>query len=196
MKRTPLIAATALIALASTGVLATAQQADTPPTPPAAGADTAQRGPDRMAMFLERFDADGDGSVTRAEIEAEAAARFAAVDSNGDGELNAEEMLAAQESRREARREAGAERMIERLDTDGNGTLSAEELAAGPGRGGKDGRRGGDMFARLDADGDGVITTAELEQAKDRMMDGRGHHKGKGKGHGRGHDRDDSRGRR
>lgn len=154
MKRIPLLLASAAIAMAATGVIATAQ--GTPEAP----AD-APRGP--AAMLLERFDADGDGQVTRAEVEAEQAARFARADTDGDGALSAEELAAAEEARRMDRQAARVARMIDRFDTDGDGLLSPGEMTADAPR--------GDMFDRLDSDGDGTITQAELDQMRDHGRD-------------------------
>ncbi len=173
MKRIPLLAATAAIAIAATGVIATAQDGS---------ADPSKTRPDRAAMMLERFDTNGDGTITREEVAAVQLAHFAEADTDGDGQLSAEELAAAHEARRMERRQAGLERMINRLDENGDGVLSVEEAAAaGPRR---------DMFDRLDADEDGTITTAELENARGgpRGM-GRGHGEGHGEGHARGEGR-------
>ena len=172
MKRTSLITAAALIAVASTSVLATASGRD---------ADN-RRGPERGAMMFERFDLNKDGQVTREEVTTAAAAHFAEADANNDGQLSAEEMTAAAEAKaneqRAARMANRTADMIKRQDTNGDGQLSLEELTA---IGGED--RMERMFDRLDADDDGTITKAELED-----MDGkRGGHGRGGERHGRGH---------
>ncbi len=144
-----------------------------------AGAALAKGGPGghgfkgERATF-EQLDADGSGEVTQAEMEAAKAARFATVDTNGDGVLSAEE-LAAQASAQVAERTA---KMIERFDADGDGALSQEEMPKP--------RRGGDsakMFERLDADGSGGISKEEFEDG--RKHAGRGkHRRGPGGGEG------------
>lgn len=142
--------------------------------------DRGARGPGMEKMF-EQFDADADGKITKAEIEAFRTARFEAADTDGDGKLSQDELAAA----RDARRAARVQDMVERLDTDGDGLLSAEELAAaGP-------KRGPDaMFDRLDADEDGALTLEEMQQARGKMRDG-GKHRFGGKrgehGHRGGH---------
>lgn len=49
------------------------------------------RGGDR-AQMIEQLDANGDGAITRAEVDAAAAARFAEADADGNGFLSAEEL--------------------------------------------------------------------------------------------------------
>lgn len=111
------------------------------------------------AMF-ERFDTDGNGEITRAEIEAHQAEMFKAADTNGDGLLSEDELRAAAEQRRDQR----FARMIEAMDENGDGLLSPDEMADG---------REGMIFQQLDADKDGVVTREEAAAAaRDR---GRGH---------------------
>lgn len=131
-----------------------------------------QDGAQRIEMILERFDANGDGQITQAEVDAAAEARFAEADANGDGTLSVEEMIARAEARRMERLTTRIERMVARLDTDGDGALSADEMAE---------RRDGRFFDMLDADNDGVITGEELAERGPRgpgrfgMRDGHGH---------------------
>ena len=162
-----------------------------------AGATLAQ-GPDRAAFFAT-LDADGNGSLTRAELEAHAEARFASADADGDGFLTADELRAAQQ----AHREDHGKRMLERLDSDGDGKLDAAELAKG--KKGKSDQRAGRMIERLDTDNDARLSRAELLSRHDpARVFGRldanangavtaeefaqGH--AKGKGHGRRHQAD------
>ncbi|MGX9357211.1 EF-hand domain-containing protein [Roseobacteraceae bacterium S113] len=129
----------------------------------AAGPVLAERGPGGKGgprMSFEQLDADGDGALTKAEIQNAGAARFAAADTNGDGLLSADEM-AAQASKRHADRIG---KMMERADANGDGMLSLEELEAQ--RGARAERRMERMFDKLDADGDGAISSAEFEARK------------------------------
>lgn len=112
-------------------------------------------------VSFEVLDADGDGKVTPAELEAQKAARFKASDTNGDGMLSVEEMV--EQSKRQAteRRTQRVKQMVERLDSDGDGMLSVSEMEAmGKGR---QAAKGEGMFKRLDADGDGAISAKEYE---------------------------------
>lgn len=123
-------------------------------------------------MQFEELDTDGNGEISKAEMEAHKAARFASSDSNGDGKLSAEELV-AQAQKRAAKR---VEKMIRHLDKDGDGMVSQEEMAN---RGG----RHGNMFARVDGDGNGAISKEEFEQAKQhRGGKRRGGHGGPGGG--------------
>ena len=78
--------------------------------------------------YFDRFDADGDGVITKAEVEAAAVARFTESDSNGDGSLSAEEMIAAAESRHANRHSDRIAKRIEKHDANGDGLLSLEEV--------------------------------------------------------------------
>lgn len=129
----------------------------------------ARGGPDQARLF-EAFDTNQDGSITQEEIAAVAATRFANADTDSNGVLTAEEMLAAMDREGTERRAARIERRIERLDTNDDGALSLEESTAGN-------RRIERMFDRLDADGDGAITQAEAAEARPHRggRDGGGH---------------------
>ncbi|GAB1477940.1 hypothetical protein MASR2M74_04830 [Paracoccaceae bacterium] len=162
MHKIPMIQMATLAALAAAGISTAVMAQDAPPAP--AGEET--------GMFA-LMDADKDGKVTQAEIDAFKAARFAEADTDKDGKLSPAELLVMREKAETARREAMAKAMVARLDTDKDSLISAEELAAaGPGKG---------MIERLDTDGDGAVSLAEMEAAKDYM-------KGHGKHGKRGHD--------
>lgn len=97
--------------------------------------------------MLMQMDSDGDGKVTRAEIEAFNAARAAAVDSNQDGEVTVAELEAYREAQRQQRLAAH----LAAMDSDGDGKVSVAEFeAASTWR-----------LARLDRDGDGIIEMRE-----------------------------------
>ncbi|OBY28376.1 EF-hand domain-containing protein [Leisingera sp. JC1] len=115
-------------------------------------------------MSFEEIDADGNGEVSKAEIEAMKEARFAKADADGDGKLTLDEMQAHAQARANER----AAHMLERFDKDGDGALSKDELPQP--------RRAGKMFDRMDADGSGGISKEEFEDA--RMRHGGKHRHG------------------
>ena len=123
------------------------------------------RGPDLPGF--EQIDADNDGLVTTAElqaaIQAQAAERFAQSDTDGDGALSAEELAAAAAAREDARRERNMTRMIERLDANDDGLLQMDEMQARSEDRNTD--RQGRMFAMMDTDDDGSLSAQEYETA-------------------------------
>lgn len=133
-------------------------------------------------------DADGNGTLTRAEAQAHATERFAKMDFNKDGKIDAAD--------RSAKRAEMQTKKFASLDADGNGSISqtewnnqgaeraakrAERLAkraeAGEARDGKrhamrgPGKRGarhamhGSMMAKADTDGDKAISQSEFQVA-------------------------------
>lgn len=100
--------------------------------------------------LMERMDADANGTLTSAEVEAFAAARAAEIDADKDGTVTVGELDAWIEQQRLKRL---AERLA-RMDTDGNGTVSVEEFRAFHVW----------RMARLDRDGDGTIEPDELRR--------------------------------
>ena len=126
--------------------------------------------------------ADGNGIVTRAEAQAHAAERFAKLDVNKDGKLDA--------SDRAAKRAEMQAQMFERLDANKDGSISKAEwdqhaadrdakraergekrADAGEGKRGMRGHHGkrgghhGIMMGRADANGDKVVSQAEFQTA-------------------------------
>lgn len=132
------------------------------------------KGEGRMDQRLdfEQIDADKDGKITRAEVEAAAAARFAAMDTDGDGAVSAEEMAATAATHAGERAREQHARMLQWRDANGDDKLTAEEM---------DNSRMLRMFERMDKDGDGVISREEADAMRDRMA----RHQGKGDSHGR-----------
>jgi hypothetical protein len=121
-------------------------------------------------MMFDQLDADGDGRVSRAEMEAYRAERLRSADKNGDGRLDPQEFETFWlEVTRPMRIRA-----FQFLDADGDGVVGAAELQRASDR----------MFMRMDRDGDGYLTpmtAAERERLRERMRE---------HGRGRGSDRD------
>ena len=130
-------------------------------------------GEGRGAMLTEMFDtmdADKDGKLTYAEMEAHRKVEFAAADTNGDGVLSPEELSARALARFQEKLAERTQRMLDTMDNDGNGSLSEAEMGEGPGM---------RNFARIDADNDGFVT-------RDEIQAGMKHHKKRGHGWGMG----------
>lgn len=116
-------------------------------------------GPARM---LEQFDADGDGRLTQAEIDAARTERFAKYDTNNDGALSLEEFSGLfQEVSRPM-----MVRAYQKLDPNGDASVTAEEFD----------RPFANLVERHDRDGDGALSRSDMK---------RGHHRSWK------HDRDD-----
>jgi hypothetical protein len=129
--------------------------------------------------------------ISRAQAIAAADHRFAQFDSNGDGQLDGDEMRQAFAGRGGSRQERFAqmtpeqrERMEERRAERRRGREGGESGEHGEGR--RRGARGPvtleqfreralRRFDRLDADGNGVISVAEQEQARARLAERREH---------------------
>ena len=109
-------------------------------------------------MFQE-MDANRDGKVTQAEIDAFEAARAAEIDTNHDGKITADELQAFHEKEK-AKREAA---MLARMDTNGDGTVSVQEYEAAQTW----------RLARMDSNGDGTIDEQDMHM---RGGDGGGMH--------------------
>ncbi|UUX50019.1 hypothetical protein NUH88_21845 [Nisaea acidiphila] len=110
---------------------------------------------EHKAEMLERFkeaDANGDQKLTKAEMYQARGARAAAIDTDNDGTISAEEMDAA---RKEVRMKRMA-RMLDRLDSDGDGVVTTEEYA----------RADSFMMRRMDSDRDGVVTLEEVTEMR------------------------------
>ena len=120
---------------------------------------------------FQTVDADKDGKVTEAELDAYRAAESKAVDANSDGKLSVEELTSAQLAKLTARATDMATKMVERMDTDGDNALSAAELISRP--------MPAMLFDKADTDSDGAVTMAELDAMQARMA---AHHGKKGRG--------------
>ncbi|WP_421852404.1 EF-hand domain-containing protein [Oricola sp.] len=112
-----------------------------------------------MGRMIKQADADEDGVITYEEFSAVGVGRFTDADANGDGNISADEIVAAMERERVQRR---AERMIKRFDANEDGVVSLEEIET----------RQQKLFALADRDDSGAIEADELPK-----FEGRGHGK-------------------
>lgn len=169
----PLLIAAALVCVMAAPALAQA---------PAHG-----HGGPRHGAMLRGFDANQDGQITRAEVDARIQADFAAADANRNGSLDQAELTAHREARMAERRaameayraqsgqaappagQAGRRAppdpaaVFARLDWDANGAVDSAEFAAMPRA----------MMARADRNGDGVVSAEELQRGQHRRGDRR-----------------------
>lgn len=180
-----ILAATAL--LFGAGIIAPvighAQEATDAPPPAEAPADAApgmdMGGPGPMFDFAT-IDTDKDGKVTKEEMMAFRQSRVAGTDADGDGFITAEELAAHMKAQMDARIDERAKARVAAQDANGDGKLSAEELVAPP--------MPTRMFDMMDADGDGAISQEELTKAHEMMRDRMGGKRdGRGDGHGMRH---------
>lgn len=151
MTRTRTLAAGLLMALAGTALHA--QPAPPPPAP--------EPGPGPGMMMQDPF---GDATVARKDAEAQAAARFTALDTNADGSLSTDELRAGRPGRGDragGRRGGGRamDGMSRMLDADGDGRITRDEFVTGTLR----------RFDMADADHDGQLTKAERQAAMEAM---------------------------
>lgn len=121
-----------------------------------AGAAEAQDSQERSegggAQLLVRLDADGNGSVSRAEFAGATDRVFGAVDRDGDGAISMAEFAAFDRNEGVIQSaDARAERFA-LIDSDGDGLISRPELHAQQER----------RFEMVDRDGSGEITPDEL----------------------------------
>ena len=137
--------------------------------PTTASADRGERGERGDRPSFTELDADGNGELTLAELQSHGAKRFADADTDGDGLLSSDEMVAAAKAREEGRMAKFVDRMIERRDTNGDGFLSVEEMAP-------EGDRAERMLEHADADNNGTISEEEFASLKKPGHHGKRHH--------------------
>ncbi|HEY6940666.1 hypothetical protein [Dokdonella sp.] len=111
-----------LFALA--GLAGSACAADAPGGAP----DRAARRAEMEQRFLDRVDANHDGTVSRAEYATWVDARFARLDGNGDGRVDADEIARSPETAERVRKRAV--RFVNRYDSSGSGSVSKADFEA------------------------------------------------------------------
>lgn len=147
------------------------------------------------ARLFEQTDKDGDGFVSKAEMQAASEQRFAKVDANGDGVLTKEEMDAAHEKMREkfkAHRGDPAERFA-KADADGDGKITLDEMKAAASARMAENGKGEELSARhasrmekfftaADTNGDGGLSQEEMKAAGEKMKQAHAGERGGRKG--------------
>ena len=128
--------------------------------------------------MLVQYDANHDGTLTRAELESGLRADFAQADKNHDGHLDEEEVRAVNQ----ARWTANSSTTSPLVDWNHDGYVDFDEFAAAP----------RSLFDQMDANTDGQLTPDELNpRGRGQKPDG-GHqwggHHGSGGGEGPGGD--------
>lgn len=139
----PILAATALLAAG------TAAAAD--PAAPAPSAPREMRAERHAAMgerMFERLDANQDGRISRAEYQAWVDQRFARLDPEGKGRLDARDIANSPVARAQAERRA--ERLVARYDRSGSGSFDKADFEA----------REMERFERLAAGADSIDQAA------------------------------------
>tara|TARA_R110002051_G_scaffold74641_3_gene135963 strand:- start:2761 stop:3240 length:480 start_codon:yes stop_codon:yes gene_type:complete len=137
-------------------------------------ASAAGRGEPREMPDFATLDADGNGSLSVAELETARTSRFAEMDTDGNGAISLEELTAAQAHMAVQR----AEQMLSRMDANEDGALQADEMKP---RGASAER----MLSRIDADDDGEISEEEFDKAGEKREERGDRGERGGKGHGR-----------
>ncbi len=124
----------------------------------AGGIAFAQQGDtaNRLDRLFEQIDLDASSTITVQEMRAAAAARFNALDINGDGIVSAEERRHSRGNRVKIR--------FDRADRDGSGFLDADEITEVAKL------RAQRRLARLDRDGDGMLSLDEVQQGRLRHL--------------------------
>ncbi len=107
-------------------------------------------------------DTNKDGKVTPEEFAAYRTAMVTGIDTDNDGKLSLDELVAMHMKNAAERAKDMSTRMMQDLDADGDGKLSVAELIAMP--------VPPDAFELADTNKDGVIDQAEAEAAMKNMM--------------------------
>lgn len=116
-----------LFAAATFGTCVLAHAGTAAPAP----TDTASRAAQRTAMrqqFADAIDTNHDGTISRDEYRAWVDQRFARLDGNGDGRVDAAEIADSPAARQRVQKRA--DRFVQRFDTSGTGKVSLADFEA------------------------------------------------------------------
>ncbi|WP_437902153.1 hypothetical protein WME95_26270 [Sorangium sp. So ce327] len=114
-----------------------------------------QHGPKDPARLIKRFDKNGDGKLTVAELPEKAQKRLGKADTNNDGSLSAEELKAHAELRMKDRAAKHKARFAKK-DKNGDGFLTRDEV----------GDKRWERVKAADANRDGKVSADELRAAR------------------------------
>lgn len=129
------------------------------------------------------IDVDGDGKITREEVDAHRKAVIEGLDADKDGMISKDEATAFMTAKMQEHVTTMVDRQFTMRDLDGDGKISAVEMLVPPAH--------DRMFDRADADGDGAVSAEEAEAMRTRMSEMReGRRAMRGHGHGIGHGHD------
>ena len=123
----------------------------------------------RSAGQFNKADTDGNGKLSRAEVEKalpQLAGRFDQIDADKDGQLSRRELSAWKKARRSERQAKAAER-FKHADTDGDGAISRAEAEQHAPRLAK-------RFGQIDSNKDGKLTQDELRAYRESKRSPRG----------------------
>jgi Ca2+-binding EF-hand superfamily protein len=161
----------ALLAVAPLALAGTLAAAQTAPAPQAPGARPTPAlfdghrgghghgrfgGGEMLRGLFDEVDADGDGTVTQAELDTFRAAQFSAADTSGDGSVSIDEFATVYFARIRPQMVDA----FQAFDDDGDGAVTSAELE----------ERFESAMSRLDRDGDGTLSLQD--------RGGRGHRDG------------------
>jgi len=122
----------------------------------------------RSGGHFSKADTDGDGKLSRAEVEKampQLSGKFDSIDTNKDGQLSRGELNAWKKAHRAERQARAAER-FRHADTDGDGAISRAEAE-------KHAPRLAQKFDQIDSNKDGKLTQDELRAYREAKR-GRG----------------------
>ena len=117
----------------------------------------------RHAGWFKKADADGNGTLSRAEVEKampRLAAKFDSIDTDKDGQLSRGELQAWKKAHKGERHAKAAER-FRHADTDGDGAISRVEAE-------KNAPRLAKKFDQIDTNKDGKLTEDELRAYREK----------------------------
>lgn len=143
-----------LTIVAATAVIALTQPAWSQPSGPRGNLDA----------LIAQMDGDGDGAISRAEMDAAQSQRFATLDVDGDGLVSEAEFTDAVKQRGRGRMADRMAQQFAQTDADGDGLATESEFVD----------IGSTRFDRMDADGDGLVTAEEMRETARQAFGQRG----------------------